>query len=226
MKAAAKKDVFKRNTIHYVEFGNPDSKDVVLFLHGMGERAYKREGGRDRPINDGSMLSRVVKLGWPKEADNGFKFPFNLLVPQVTISYSLQLKFFSEWAKTKYPTGKLWIAGISLGGAATQSALKSPGKELIDGIISCCGKTSTLKLEETKAVKGQAYHGTADKEVPYSVDLKFVNAYNEYHSKNNTGGHIEFIPIHGAGHDIWNKVFSVKPGEDQALQFVVNNLKN
>ncbi len=212
-------EVFNKAKLDYIEFiPTIPSNDVVICLHGQGERAVKVVSGRTVAVTDGSKLDLVKKLGYPKHATAGFEFPFNIIAPQCGVSYSGMLKFLLLWAKAKYPNGKIFVTGLSLGGIATYGLLKSPGIQYVTSMAPVCGKAGIVGVELCAKIPMQAWHGTKDTTVSYTADCNFIKAYNTCFCDCT----IELVSLVGVAHNAWDQAYSVTPGKDKLLQWFIS----
>jgi predicted esterase len=185
----------------------PSDKYVIAF-HGSGEVG---------PI-DGSLLYLVERHGLPQIAKN-YSFDFNIIAFQVASSYSNLKKFVVPYVKCRFNAKKIVVTGLSLGGIASYEIMMSDTAfNYIDGVAAVCGKASTtsaLLLNKKDHTKIISFHGDQDITVKYIEDKNFVTAYNKSHLVP-----IDFITYYGIGHAIWDKAYSIKPGEDQLIQFI------
>jgi predicted peptidase len=165
------------------------SKNFVIFLHGIGECG---------PI-DGSQLNKVEAHGYPQLIKAGAEYPFNVIAPQVAVSYSVLKKFILPYIKLKYGANKIIVTGLSLGGMATYELVTQDDFKLIDAIAPVCGKLSPLLAPAYPELDIWAFHGDKDTTVPFAADKAFVDAYNASHKKQ-----IKFSVYVGVAHNAWD----------------------
>lgn len=208
---------FNKAKIDYIEFiPQIPSNDVVICLHGITERAVIEVAGKLVQVTDGSRLDLVKSHGYPMQASKGFEFPFNIVAPQCGVSYSTMLKFLLLWAKAKYPNGKIIVTGLSLGGMATYDILKCAGSQYITAVAPVCGKSNPVTANLCVDVPIQSWHGDKDVTVKYTLDCKFIKAYNDCHVNK-----IELVTLPGIQHDAWDSAYNVSPGKDKLLQWIL-----
>jgi len=196
---------------NYIHFAPKEPCDFgVVFLHGIGERG---------PI-DGSKLELVLKNGYPRHAAAGFEFPFHLLVPQCASSYN-QIKYFMPaYAKLWHKLRVVYVMGLSMGGFGAFDTVYYDKFRLVDGVVPICGGMDSKLAASFPEMPGWAFHGDADKTVPYSKSKSFVDAYNSTHD---TEWGYTLYP--GVGHNSWEKACSVTPGQDQLLEWLKQQFK-
>jgi predicted peptidase len=206
--ADAGKSVF--GTVFCYRYYETNSPYLVLFGHGKGEIGPA----------DGSALGKVEVNGWPRAAAGGFEFPFNILAYQYQNAFQLQ-KVLPAWAKMKY--GKRVIAtGLSQGGITTYGMAYYDDLLVLDAIAPVCGMQNIATARSMRDIQGQAWHGDRDVTVPFHSDESFCREYNTSH----TVGHIEFRPVAGVGHNVWDIAYDTRPGKDDLLQWVVKQFQS
>lgn len=178
------------------------SRNYVIFLHGIGECGPA----------DGSNINEITKYGWPKAAENGFEFPFNIVAPQVISSYSGLKKFLPAYLKIKYKAEKIVVTGLSMGGYGTYDFKlfdSIDGLNLIDAIAPVCGAGDIRMLSSFPEMDAWHFHGTNDGIVKFATAKKFIDAYNESHVKQ-----IKLTAYEGIGHNSWNNAYSLSTAHD------------
>jgi predicted esterase len=189
--------------------------DCVIFCHGRGERGAV----------DGSQIDLLEKLsGWPKFAKGkrpgsttetgSIEYPFNIIAPQVAVTYNEILYWVVQWVVLKFGYKNIVVAGISMGNYAIYDMMKWDIGNHIKGFVACCGSQELAELPQTKKINGIAWHGTADTTVSYSNHKAFADAYNS------AGGQLQFNSLEGVGHNAWDYAFKANPAEDKSLEFV------
>lgn len=188
------------------------TKNEVIFCHGQGEIG---------PAS-GSEIYELYKHGWPKHAKSGFEFPFNITVFQATSSYanSAIVKYLPSFVKLKYGAEVIQVTGLSMGGYATFNMQTWDELGLIYAIAPVCGGGSTTAMKLWPEVNGWVFHGDQDTTVKYQSSKGPVDAYNAIHQKQ-----IKYTLYPGVGHNAWDKAYSVTPGQDELLQWVIKNFE-
>lgn len=181
------------------------SNNYLLCFHGVGETG---------PI-DGSLLNDVEVHGYPKHAKAGFEFPFNIVAVQAQSSYSSIRKFLPAYIKLKYGAEVIIATGLSMGGFCTFDIPLYDHLNLIYAIAPVCGGIAASKALTYPDLPGWAFHGDQDEKVKYYQSKNFVDAYNTTHVNK-----WNYTLYPGVAHDSWNEAYSVKPGEDQLLQWI------
>lgn len=202
------------NPVIYIEIpAEVESRDYVIFLHGAGEIG---------PL-DASKLDLVLKHGWPKEAKNGKKFTFNLIIPQsqsVAAGHRNLVKYFPAYIKMKYNARSIFVTGLSMGGYGAYDAILTDNLGIIDGIASVCGAGRSTMMNDYREMTAWHFHGDKDSTVSYRTAKAFVDSYNTSHTSK-----IKWTLYPGVGHNSWDKAYSIVPGEDELLQWVIQIFK-
>lgn len=191
------------------------SKNILLFLHGMGERG-PIDGSKldllDRPITntDGSVRNPPNTL--LNLAVKGAEFPFSIVAPQVEVSYSQLKKFILPYLHLKYKTCKIIVTGLSLGGMATYELALMDEFKLIDSIAPVCGRADIRLASQYPEMDAWAFHGDKDTTVPYSQDKSFIDEYNKTHTKQ-----IKLTTLAGVAHNAWDYAYKSDSGLYQWL---------
>jgi predicted peptidase len=182
------------------------SKNYLIFLHGKGEVGPA----------DGSNLSAVSKLGYTKHATSGFEFPFNIIAPQAVTSFNLIKKFFPGFVKMKYKADTIIVTGLSMGGIGTFDMKFYDDLNLVYAIAPVCGGHPSSNASKFPEMPGWAFHGENDTIVRYTQSKNFVDAYNNTHTSE-----FKYTLYPGVGHNAWDKAYSVTPGQDELLQWII-----
>lgn len=167
---------------------------------------------------DGSELDELQRHGYPMHAAQGFEFPFNIISIQVSASFSLFKKFVLQWAKLRLKADVIGMTGLSLGGIATYEQWHEDVDELLDFVAPVCGKLSPDYASQMRSIPCSSWHGELDTTVSYETDRKFVEAYNAINEQK-----IDWNPLAGVAHNAWDTAYSVTPGKDKLLQWIIAN---
>ncbi len=188
------------------------SSHLLCFLPGITELG----------VGDGTQEWELDKFGFPRLAENGFDFPFNIIACQPSGSYSGFSKFALPWLQMEFKPSKIILIGISLGAIACCDLLTKDKYGLISAVVSLSGKASDITAAPRMvSVPGYAWHGDADTTVKFSTAMAFYNAYNQYNTDNNLPGHFTIKVIPGGGHGGWDQAMSITPGQDDIYQFIL-----
>lgn len=216
---AQPKGVAMEESVHINEqaFGQPvtyklykasvPSNYYLIFLHGTGEKG---------PL-DGSLIDLVDKLGYPKYAKAGFEFPFNLVVPQSAGEHRNLMKFFPAYIKLKYNAQAIAVTGLSMGGYNTYDAKLYDNMDIICAIAPVCGAGRLTEVAKYPNINAWHFHGDKDPTVSYKTAKAFIDAFNTA----NDGPDIRFTLYPGVAHNAWDKAYSVTPGQDELLQWII-----
>lgn len=199
-----------KNYIHENAFGNLvnfklyqpviPSNDYLICLHGIGECGPA----------DGSELNLVARHGYPKHAQAGFEFPFNIVAPQVVSSYSALRKFFAAFVKLRFKADTIIVTGLSMGGFATFDMKYFDNINIIHAIAPVCGGASPVIAAEYPETIGWVFHGEADTTVRYARSKTFVDAYNETHETK-----MQYTLYPGVAHNAWDKAYRILPTNEE-----------
>lgn len=132
---------------NYIKFlANTPTNNWLVFYHGSGE------GGP----NDGSLLNDVLLNGYPRYANTGFEFPFNLWVPQGRQNPGQATPNFGDVCQSTIPVlqgfgaEKIVFAGLSQGctkaldflwqtSSDNRTLWNDGNKHLVCGVLALCG---------------------------------------------------------------------------------------
>jgi len=195
--------------LDYITFTPKVKSSKVLVFH---------PGTQEMGVGDGSQLYELYKYGYPKLAKAGYEFPFNIVAIQPNTSYSSVSKCLLPWIQMEFKPSAIIPIGISLGAISCCDLLAKDRYGLITGVVSLSGKGNPLSVPNMRAVPGYAYHGDQDTTVSYSEALKFYNTYNSYFSGK---GGFKLNIAAGVGHSGWDNVMSVTSGQDDLLQWII-----
>jgi predicted peptidase len=176
--------------------GSTRTWPLVVFLHGSGER--------------GEELDRVKLHGPPKHVAQGADYPFVLCSPQLEEGRrwspdTLHALLPALHARLRLDPRRTTATGLSLGGHGVWEWATAFPRDLA-AIAPVCGFGEPDDLCRMRQVPVRAYHGDADTVVPLAAQQACVDALRA------CGGQVEWIVLHGVGHDAWNRAY-----EDPAL---------
>jgi len=96
---------------------------------------------------------------------------------------------------------RIYVIGNSMGGYGAWAAMQEEPDLFAAGVAACGGQCIHLGLDRIKHVPVWAFHGTADKIVPYEKSRK---AFEELKK---LGGNCKLTSLKGQGHGIWRIAF-------------------
>jgi hypothetical protein len=193
--------------VNYIRFeSETPTKNELIILHGIGERGPA----------DGSQLPLVLKYGFGKHAQAGFKFPFNITCVQVENSYATVRRFLPAYIKLKYKAEVIIVTGLSMGGYGAFETKLFDYLNLVYAIAPIAGGMNASNAATYPKVKGWVAHGDKDTVVKYTSSKNFVDAYNKLHPDDP----MQYTLYAGIGHNSWDKAYSVTPGQDELLQWI------
>jgi predicted peptidase len=179
------------------EYSKTDKQwPLILFLHGAGER--------------GSNIDQVKSIGLAKLAAEGKDFDFIIVSPQCPQDgwWSEQaeaLKLLVEDIAGKYRvnSSRMYITGLSLGGAGTWSMIvKYP--DLFAAAAPICGGGDPV-MARYRLVKLPlwVFHGAKDNVVPLKRSGEMVDAARAAGNQD-----VQFTVYPEAGHDSWTETYN------------------
>ncbi len=143
---------------------------VILFLHGAG--------------GSGNDLKRIVRGGIPKIAGKLKSLPFIGVSPQCPRgdrwSSDRQAQVLNALLdeiieKYRVDEGRIYLTGLSLGGAGTWNfAVRRPDR--LAAIAPVCGWARPANADKIKHIPVWAFHGAKDHKVPVEQSIEMVNA--------------------------------------------------
>lgn len=167
---------------------------TILFLHGSGER--------------GDDLELVKKYGLAKRLENWPECPFIVVSPQCPADsgWGFQLDALnalldSVIVGSRVDTARLYLTGLSLGGAGTwEMAIASPMR--FAAIAPICGRgTSRSLINNLKDIPIWVFHGAQDPIVLVSESERMVAALQEI------GADVRLTVYPDADHDSWTRTY-------------------
>lgn len=176
------------SVIAYLEYlpddynSNSNKYPIVIFLHGIGEKGTNTT---DTTLLKQSVTT-VAKNGPPKYVNNGTKFPFILISPQLKSNYSTWPSSYVmeviNYCKTylRIDERRIYITGLSLGGGGAWVAAQDFPAFFAAAAPVCGGYNSPSKACGIAAenLPVWAFHGDKDTTVPLSKSQSMVNAIN------------------------------------------------
>ena len=165
---------------------------LVIFLHGSGER--------------GNQLNLVRKNGLPFELDRRSDTPYIMVAPQCPAKdrWNVQVldALLTDLLKSyRIDEQRVVITGLSLGGFGSW-AWSCEHPERFAGVIPVCGGIEPAKTITLNGMPIWAFHGDADKSVPFERGQVAVEA-----AKKN-GANVKFTVYPGVVHTSWEKAYA------------------
>ncbi|MDA7880746.1 alpha/beta hydrolase-fold protein [Akkermansiaceae bacterium] len=178
---------------------NDQSKQwpLMLFLHGRGE--------------SNGPLSGLKKWGPCRLIKEGKKFPFIIISPQCPKTswwsnddqQQILEKLLAEVQK-QFPIdqSRIYLTGLSMGGFGSwELAARNP--KTFAAVLPICGGGNIKNGPKLIDIPIWAWHGTADKIVPFSKSSDMVLAV-----KRAGGNTIKFTKLVGVGHVSWPQAYN------------------
>lgn len=199
--------------IGYLEYlpqgyqSNSNKYPVVISLHGIKEKGTTSTD-RNRILAD---LSKVDNVGLPRYVQQGMKYPFILISPQLKSNYgtwpSGYIVEVVNYVKKhlRVDDRRIYLTGLSLGGLGVWKTAGDYPRVFAAVAPVCAGGNSVKKAGDIAAadLPVWAFHGGSDHVVPDKVTLNMVNAINA--KKPNPLAKVTIFP--GMGHSIWDKAY-------------------
>ena len=201
--------------IGYLEYlpqgyhSNTNKYPVVISLHGIKEKGTTSTI-RSRIIAD---LAKVDNVGLPKYVNNGKKYPFILISPQLKSNYgtwpgSYVMQVVNHVKRhLRIDERRIYLTGLSLGGFGVwRTAGEYP--DVFAAIAPVCSGGSALNRADEIAAANLpiwGFHGSSDRIVSYKVTTRMINAVNSAPRKPNPLAKTTIFP--GLGHNVWDKTY-------------------
>ncbi|HEY8389304.1 MAG TPA: T9SS type A sorting domain-containing protein [Parasegetibacter sp.] len=186
---------------------------LIVFLHGQGELG-----------NGGSELSRVLRNGIPKLANEG-RFPASFNVNGVTHRFIVISPQFVEWpspadvdavieyAKANYRVNnrRIYLTGLSMGGGAAweYAGNNSNYARKLAAMIIVCGaswpESSRAAVIAAAGVPVWAFHNDGDPTVPAYYSTDYVNHYNRLKSPGLPDAKLTIF--NSSSHNAWTRAY-------------------
>lgn len=169
---------------------------LMLFLHGRGESH--------------GPLNIVAKWGPPRRVAAGENMKYLLISPQCPSasfwSQDDQQKRILELldhVKNNYnvDTDRIYLTGLSMGGFGSWR-LAADHPEMFAAVVPVCGKGDPEKASALTKLPIWAWHGTADKAVPFQHSVEMVEAI-----KAAGGTRVRFTSLEHIGHFSWQAAY-------------------
>jgi predicted peptidase len=185
----------------YWEYKPDSAKNLLIFVHGHGERG------------NGSLteLNKVLNIGIPKLIKNNqWKWKdFIVIAPQypVTATYLYPPTFHNFiLAAQKYyniDASNTFLVGISGGGISVNKLINSYSDAA--ACLSISGAFDVFKYTAT-TTRLWAVHGEDDLTIPYTSAVNFITAYNR--SQPAKFAKFEMIPNYSHEPGVWDRACS------------------
>lgn len=171
---------------------------LLVFMHGLGEQG-----------NGNTELFNVSKHGPLAQVKfNGFKTPFVMIAPQMRKGFwpdNTHVQQVIDYAKVNYKVDKVFLTGLSMGGAATWDYAQTYPDRLL-AILPTCGALGANNPGAQRIANAKlpvyATHNNADPMVSYSNSTGWVNAINSY------GGNAKLLTYNSTTHDSWTATYN------------------
>lgn len=172
---------------------------LLVFIHGLGEQG-----------NGNTELFNVSKHGPLAQVKfNGFKTPFVMVAPQFLKDYwpgNMNVDQVITWAKSTYKVDKVFLTGLSMGGAATWDYAQNNPTKLL-AILPTCGalgaNNTGAKAIADARLPVYATHNDGDPRVSYSNSTSWVNAIKA------AGGNAKLLTFQSTTHDSWTRTYDL-----------------
>ena len=204
-----------------------DSRPLILFLHGAGER------GSD---NEAQLKNAILKVVGD-DKDNEWSDSI-VIAPQCPSSTggntNSDVNDPNKWAETNWKNGnysqdnlpeskplhavaelikeyaaldyidadRIYVVGLSMGGFGTWDII-SRYPDLFAAAVPICGGGPSDRIDILKNIPIFTFHGTADTAVPYSGTQAMYNSITAA-----GGDKILFKTFQGSGHGIWDNAIT------------------
>jgi predicted peptidase len=178
---------------------------LLLFLHGGGELGDGKT--QLHTILKNSLTKRLHQKTFPASFTvNGQEFSFIVISPQFQIwPRNKDIEDLYKYALQNYrvDSSRLYLAGLSMGGAATWVYAGSANGNKLAAIVPICGASwadsAVAKKIASNQVPGWAFHNVDDDAVTVNSTRRYVNIIN---------GQNPIYPIRmtlwpSGGHDAW-----------------------
>lgn len=171
---------------------------LLVFMHGLGE-----QGNGNTELFNVSKMGPLAQVKW-----GNFKTPFVMIAPQMRKGFwpdNTHVQQVIDYAKANYKVDKVFLTGLSMGGAATWDYAQTYPDRLL-AILPTCGALGANNpgAQRIAAAKLPVYatHNNADPMVSYSNSTGWVNAINSY------GGNANLITYNSTTHDSWTATYN------------------
>lgn len=170
-----------------------ETRPLVLFLHGAGER--------------GSDPERVSTHGIPRAIESGRNLPFVAISPQCPAqrSWSDYMPLLQELldeltTSMRADPDRIYLTGLSMGGyGAWKLAAEAPTR--FAALVPVCGGGNPTWAPRLRHLPTWAFHGSDDNVVPVSQTKRMVEALEH------VGAPVQLTIYDGVGHDSWTQTY-------------------
>jgi len=179
---------------------------LIVFLHGSG--GLGNDNLKQLQLGNLYLIDRFT------QSESQSRYPAFVVAPQSTgegwvaandrITPSRQLRLAVEIIDDLRRTysidsGRLYVAGQSLGGFGTFAIISAYPRMFAAG-IPLCGGGDESKAAQYKGTALWVFHGEKDESVPVANSRQMVAAIKK------AGGHVKYTEYPGEGHSIWTIV--------------------
>ena len=187
---------------------------LVLFLHGAGERGVDNEKqlevGFKRMFEDvtSPIYDAIIVAPQCPEGAQWVMTPWangNYVVDNVPESRELECVcgILDECRDTyNIDEDRVYVTGLSMGGFGTWDMLARHGSRFAAG-IPVCGGGDPSRAKDLKRIPIWTFHGSSDDAVPVAGTRAMFSAI-----KKEGGEQIGYTEFDGAGHNVWDDVYS------------------
>ncbi|MFC2083592.1 prolyl oligopeptidase family serine peptidase [Bacteroidota bacterium] len=187
---------------------------LIIFLHGASLR--------------GNDLEKIKKFGIPNLIEQGKKFPFLIISPQLPTKKRwstdnwLDTLFVEVTVKYRIDPDRIYLTGLSLGGEGTWHIAEKYSDKFA-AIAPICGRTSYIPdiREEVNKIKHLpiwVFHGAKDRVIPIEESETMVKLLRKYNSN------VKFTVYQDLGHGETHK--KAYNDEELYIWFLSKNRKN
>lgn len=175
------------------KYGADDKKwPVIVFLHGAGER--------------GDDLNKVKVHGPPKIVESKPDFEFIVASPQVPTNARWETKdvgaLIDHLTKTlKADTDRVYLTGLSMGGAGTWNAAAALPEKLA-AIAPICGRGDLGTAAKIKDLPNWTFIGDKDRPELVEWNNQMIAALKK------EGGSPKYTVYPNVGHDSWTESYN------------------
>lgn len=193
---------------------------LVVFLHGAGERGGDNMSQLDNAIgkvvykdSESPFMDAVVIAPQCPSGMQWVDTPWadgNYSLAEVEESETMQktVRLVEYYSRLRYvDENRVYVVGLSMGAFGAWDMLARHTDMFAAG-VAICGGGPTDAAETLAGVPIYAFHGTADRTVPFDGTKEMIDAMAAVGGENAV-----FVPFEGDGHSIWDKAI-VYGGDD------------
>ncbi|HEY0348012.1 MAG TPA: prolyl oligopeptidase family serine peptidase [Pyrinomonadaceae bacterium] len=179
---------------------------LIVFLHGSGglgnDNLKQLQLGNlyliDRFTQSESQSRYPAFVVAPQSIGEGWVAANDRITPSRQLSLAVEL--IDELRRTySIDSGRLYVAGQSLGGFGTFAIISAYPRMFAAG-IPLCGGGDESKAAQYKGTALWVFHGEKDESVPVANSRQMVAAIKK------AGGQVKYTEYPGEGHSIWTIV--------------------